>query len=113
MPNALTPGGVGPLLLEHGPVSGQLNVRITAQNDAQAVMAWLEEYVDSPQTWKAYRRESERLLLWLNSQGLTLADIHRDALRRFELWAFIARQSAPELSDSAGHVCLAGRSRVG
>ncbi|CEP36164.1 MULTISPECIES: tyrosine-type recombinase/integrase [unclassified Halomonas] len=58
--------------------------RISAQNDAQAVMAWLEEYVDSPQTWKAYRRESERLLLWLASQGLTLADINRETLRQFE-----------------------------
>ncbi|BBI51205.1 hypothetical protein HORIV_36260 [Vreelandella olivaria] len=62
--------------------------RISAQNDAQAVTAWLEEYVDSPQTWKAYRREAERLLLWLASQGHTLADINREHLRRFE--AFLA-----------------------
>ncbi|EHJ91763.1 Tyrosine recombinase xerC [Vreelandella boliviensis LC1] len=62
--------------------------RISAQNDAQAVTAWLEEYVDSPQTWKAYRREAERLLLWLASQGLTLTSINRETLRRFE--AFLA-----------------------
>ncbi|MDQ7731267.1 tyrosine-type recombinase/integrase [Halomonas sp. SpR1] len=58
--------------------------RISAQNDAQAVTAWLEEYADSPQTWKAYRREAERLLLWLASQGLTLTDINRETLRQFE-----------------------------
>lgn len=59
-------------------------VRISAINDAQAVMAWLDEYADSLQTWKAYRRESERLLLWLVSQQLTLADINREVLRRYE-----------------------------
>lgn len=61
---------------------------IAAQNDAQAVIAWLEEYSDSPQTLKAYRRESERLLLWLASQQLTLADVNREKLRHFE--AFLA-----------------------
>ncbi|MDQ7730167.1 site-specific integrase [Halomonas sp. SpR8] len=65
-----------------------LSARIDAQNDAQAVMAWLDEYTDSPQTWKAYRRESERLLLWLASQRLSLADLNREALRQFE--AFLA-----------------------
>ena len=62
--------------------------RIAAENDAQAVMAWLKEYEDSSQTFKAYRRESERLLLWLSSQGLTLPDINRETLHRFE--AFLA-----------------------
>ena len=62
--------------------------RITAKNDAQAVMAWLKEYADSHQTFKAYRRESERLLLWLSSQALTLTDINRETLHRFE--AFLA-----------------------
>ena len=68
--------------------------RISAQNDAQAVSAWLDEYVDSPQTWKAYRREAERLLLWLASQGLTLADINREMLREFE--AFLANPQPSE-----------------
>ena len=68
--------------------------RISAQNDAQAVTAWLDEYVDSPQTWKAYRREAERLLLWLASQGLTLADINREMLREFE--AFLANPQPSE-----------------
>ena len=71
-------------ILKESPRGG----RISAQNDAQAVTAWLEEYVDSPQTWKAYHREAERLLLWLASQGHTLADINRENLRRFE--AFLA-----------------------
>ncbi|WP_386083845.1 tyrosine-type recombinase/integrase [Vreelandella sp. F11] len=68
--------------------------RIGAQNDAQAVTAWLDEYMDSPQTWKAYRREAERLLLWLASQELTLADINRETLRGFE--AFLANPQPSE-----------------
>lgn len=81
--DVITP--TGQLLTLKGSPSGK---HISAQNDAQAVMAWLEEYVDSPQTWKAYRRESERLLLWLASHQLTLADINRETLRQFE--AFLA-----------------------
>lgn len=79
--DVITP--IDQLLILQEPPRGEL---ISAQNDAQAVTAWLEEYVDSPQTWKAYRRESERLLLWLTSQGLTLRGINRETLRRFELF---------------------------
>lgn len=58
--------------------------RIDAKNDHQAVAMWLVEYRDSPQTLKCYRREAERLLLWLGSQGLGLHDMNREALRQFE-----------------------------
>ena len=81
--DVITPTGQR-LTLKDSPSGGH----ISAQNDAQAVMAWLDEYVDSPQTWKAYRRESERLLLWLAFHKLTLADINRETLRQFE--AFLA-----------------------
>lgn len=70
------------------------DVRIGAKNDAQAIIAWLDEYTDSHQTWKAYRRESERLLLWLASHHLTLANINREVLRRFE--AFLANPQPSE-----------------
>ncbi|MEA2117491.1 site-specific integrase [Halovibrio sp. HP20-50] len=79
----LTHSRVAPLTLEKA-LARQLDGRIDAQTDAQAVSAWLAEYADSPQTWKAYRREAERLLLWLASLGLTLADINRETLRQFE-----------------------------
>ena len=57
---------------------------IEAENDYQAVRLWLAEYRDSPQTLKSYRREAERLLLWLASQGKGLRDMNREALRQFE-----------------------------
>ncbi|WP_224105973.1 tyrosine-type recombinase/integrase [Vreelandella aquamarina] len=58
--------------------------RIDAVTDADAVAAWLAEYRESPQTLKSYRRETERLLLWLASRQLTLGDMDREALRHFE-----------------------------
>ncbi|WP_425338660.1 tyrosine-type recombinase/integrase [Halomonas salinarum] len=60
------------------------SVRISATSDVEAVSAWLEEYQDSAQTFRAYRKEAERLLLWLDSQGLTLATLRRDGLDAFE-----------------------------
>lgn len=86
IPDEQTPTQVVALPLEEVLITGPVGVRIAARNDAQAVMAWLEEYADSPQTLKAYRRESERLLLWLANQRLTLAAINRETLRRYEVF---------------------------
>ncbi|WP_083004287.1 tyrosine-type recombinase/integrase [Halomonas sp. GT] len=61
---------------------------IDAQNDVEAVAAWLREYQYSPQTLKSYRREAERLLLWLSSHNTTLCDMNREMLRQYE--AFLA-----------------------
>ncbi len=74
---------------EHWPTSQSVLAstqypRIEAENDYQAVRLWLAEYRDSPQTLKSYRREAERLLLWLASQGKGLCDMNREALRQFE-----------------------------
>lgn len=35
---------------------------IMANNDAQALMSWLEEYRDSPETFRAYAKEARRVL---------------------------------------------------
>ena len=69
--------------IERLPLHSSLE-RIEAQSDAEAVAAWLAEYQDSPQTWKCYRREAERLLLWLASQRYQPQDMNRDMLRQFE-----------------------------
>lgn len=63
-------------------------LRINADSDAGAVAQWLNEYTDSPQTWRAYQREAERLLLWLSWQRLKLDDVDREVLQAFE--AFLA-----------------------
>lgn len=58
--------------------------RIDAESDVEAVTHWLAEYRESPQTQRAYRREAERLLLWLCAEGQTLNDVDRHCLSRFE-----------------------------
>lgn len=57
---------------------------IPATSDAQAVSAWLREYRGSPQTLRTYRREAERLLLWLAEQGIDLKSLRRHHLDDFE-----------------------------
>lgn len=39
---------------------------LNANNDVDALHAWLAQYIDSPNTFSSYRKESERLLLWAN-----------------------------------------------
>ena len=40
---------------------------LQADNDLDAIKAWLAQYISSPNTFNSYRKESERLLLWANS----------------------------------------------
>ncbi|RUR32580.1 tyrosine-type recombinase/integrase [Vreelandella nanhaiensis] len=75
---------VAPLVVERA--IKPAGARISAGTDAEAVAAWLVEYQDSPQTLKSYRRETERLLLWLESKQLTLGALDREMLRQFELF---------------------------
>ncbi|QFU01647.1 site-specific tyrosine recombinase XerC [Halomonas sp. THAF5a] len=67
------------------PVPG---AHIEAASDAEAVARWLAEYRASGQTRRAYRREAERLLLWLGEQGRGLGELRRQDLDAFE--AFLA-----------------------
>lgn len=68
---------------------------VAADTDYQAVAQWLAEYQDSPQTLKSYRREAERLLLWLGSQGRGLREVNRETLRDFE--AFLENPQPREM----------------
>ena len=38
--------------------------QLAADNDLDAIRAWLDEFADSPRTQRHYRKEAERLLLW-------------------------------------------------
>ncbi|MEQ6917461.1 tyrosine-type recombinase/integrase [Halomonas aquatica] len=66
----------------------EARLRIAARTDAEAVARWLDEYRASPQTRRAYRREAERLLLWLAEQGRGLGELRREDLDGYE--AFLA-----------------------
>lgn len=63
--------------------------QIPARDDVEAVDCWLSEYESRPQTWRAYRKEAERLLLWCwLSCGKALSSLNRDDIRQY--MAFMA-----------------------
>lgn len=53
------------------------------QDDVAAILAFLNEYKESPNTLRNYSRECERLLLWARDQDRTLADLGRDDFDRY------------------------------
>jgi integrase/recombinase XerD len=56
-----------PELLLHlsGPNRNPGHSQMRARTDLEAIESWLREYEDSPQTFRAYRKEVERFLNWL------------------------------------------------
>ncbi|MBY5942408.1 site-specific integrase [Halomonas sp. DP5N14-9] len=79
-----TPGGT--LVEGELPSSSSPQALIEAEDDWQAVAHWLAEYAGSAQTQRAYRREAERLLLWLEERRLSLAQMTRAHLDEFEVF---------------------------
>lgn len=58
---------------------------IQADNDLDAINVWLDEYKESPQTYRNYRKESERLLLWsIMKQGKPLSGLSREDFNAFK-----------------------------
>ncbi len=59
--------------------------QISAETDLEAVQAWLAEFHDSPNTFRNYRKEVERLLLWsFQELGKPLSGLMREDLARYE-----------------------------
>jgi integrase len=59
--------------------------QLPAENDLQAVRAWLAEFHDSPYTLRNYRKEAERLLLWaLVEQSKPLSSLNREDCLLYE-----------------------------
>lgn len=59
--------------------------QIRAENDLDALNSWLCEYRHSPQTFRTYRKEAERLLLWsIIEMGKPLSSLRREDLMRYE-----------------------------
>ncbi|MDB6095892.1 MAG: hypothetical protein JWM09_170 [Francisellaceae bacterium] len=58
--------------------SGQAAM-INAENDVQAISSFLLEYRDSPETYRSYAKEIERLLLWCHyTAGINLSSLRRE-----------------------------------
>ncbi len=87
-----------PVPLEQLPLSGELNGRwgrnrsngisqISAETDLEAIQTWLAEFESSPHTWRNYRKEVERLLLWsLLERGKPFSSLTREDLAAFEVF---------------------------
>ncbi len=59
--------------------------QIAAETDLEAVQAWLAEFHDSPNTFRNYRKEVERLLLWsFKVLDKPLSALMREDLARYE-----------------------------
>lgn len=62
---------------------------IRANHDYEAIYCWLEEYRHSPQTFRSYQKEAERLLLWCVLQHKkAFSSLTRDDLALY--FSFIA-----------------------
>ncbi len=69
--------------------------QIAADDDLAAIQTWLNEFHDSPQTLRHYRKESERLLLWsLLERSKPLSSLSREDCQAYE--RFLAN---PQPSD--------------
>lgn len=61
--------------------------QIAANTDLEAVQSWLLEYQDSPETFRSYRREAERLILWCwYQQGKALSDLNRQDISDYQIF---------------------------
>jgi len=69
---------------------------INATNDLEALNNWLDEFSDSPETWRNYRKEAERLLLWSTiTLNKSLSSLTRDDFRAYQ--SFIANPTPTDI----------------
>ncbi|ERJ19902.1 Tyrosine recombinase XerC protein [Salinisphaera shabanensis E1L3A] len=65
-------------------------VQIAAVNDLEAIAVWLAEFADTPATFRSYRKEAERLVLWsAHQRQCAVSDLTREDLRAYQ--AFLAQ----------------------
>ena len=59
--------------------------QISANTDWKAIQCWLNEFHDSPQTFRNYRKEAERLLLWaITQRRKALSDLGREDFQIYQ-----------------------------
>ena len=58
--------------------------RLDAPNDYAAILTWLSLYPENSHTYRAYRKEAERFLLWcIQSAGKALSDVYVEDVIRY------------------------------
>lgn len=90
-PQALPPALSGCVGTNRAPTS--VARQIAANDDVAAIGLWLAEYHDSPHTFRSYRKEAERLLLWATQiRGKPVSSLTREDVIAYE--AFLAHPPA-------------------
>lgn len=80
----------------------EVTPQIAAKTDLEAVQSWLLEYQHSPETFRSYRREAERLILWCwYKQGKALSDLNRQDIADYQVFV---RQPEP-VAQWCGEPC--------
>jgi site-specific recombinase XerD len=80
--------------------------RIRASNDVEAIERWLDEYFDKPTTFRAYKKEAERFLVWcVTERNTSLSELKREDVLAYgeflknpmpkEKWCGPRRQKSP------------------
>lgn len=94
--------------------------QIRANNDIEAVQCWLNEYQSVTTTYRAYKKETYRLLLWcaINIQK-TLSDLTRDDFEHYSqflidpqpryLWCGARSQNITNWKPFVGSLSLSAR----
>lgn len=60
------------------------NAPLLALNDLEAIHRWLETKKEGSHTWRSYRKEAERLLLWSTlERGKSLSSLSKDDFRDY------------------------------
>lgn len=71
--------------------------RIDAENDLQAIHAWLATKSGNRNTQRAYRKEAERMLLWaIIERGKALSDLSVDDCTGYRDWLSLLGRSQPD-----------------
>lgn len=90
-PQALPPALSGGAGTNRAPAS--VARQIAANDDVAAIGLWLAEYHDSPHTFRSYRKEAERLLLWATQvRGKPVSSLTREDVIAYE--AFLVQPPA-------------------
>ncbi len=61
--------------------------KLQAVSDYGAILAWLKLYEARPHTWRAYRREAERYLLWaIMARGKAMSSLLVEDCAAYQVW---------------------------
>ncbi|HXW52737.1 MAG TPA: site-specific integrase [Myxococcota bacterium] len=70
--------------LSRQPQTTSTRCRIRAKNDVEAIERWLDEYFEKPATYRTYKKEAERFLVWcVNAQKTNFSSLDREHVEAY------------------------------